>query len=77
VFLQGIPHQIVGVGIPSGEAFGTPTITAGINIQELIDARIAAKQAKNYAESDRIRKELLDAGIVLEDSPVGTTWRRD
>jgi cysteinyl-tRNA synthetase len=76
-FLQGIPHQIVGVGgIPSGEAFGTPTITAGINIQELIDARIAAKQAKNYAESDRIRKELLDAGIVLEDSAAGTTWRR-
>ena len=76
-FLQGIPHQIVGVGgIPSGEAFGTPTITAGINIQGLIDARIAAKQAKNYAESDRIRKELLDAGIVLEDSAAGTTWRR-
>ncbi|KXS33495.1 MAG: Cysteine--tRNA ligase [Candidatus Gallionella acididurans] len=47
---------------------------AGINAQ--IEARIAAKNAKNYAEADRIRKELLDAGIVLEDTPQGTTWRR-
>lgn len=41
-----------------------------------IEARIAAKQSKNYAEADRIRKELLAAGIVLEDSASGTTWRR-
>jgi cysteinyl-tRNA synthetase len=42
-----------------------------------IDARIAAKKAKNFAEADRIRKELADAGILLEDRPDGTTdWRR-
>jgi cysteinyl-tRNA synthetase len=45
-------------------------------IQAQIAARNAAKQAKNYAESDRIRKELLAAGIVLEDSATGTSWRR-
>jgi cysteinyl-tRNA synthetase len=46
-------------------------------IDEMINARTAAKKAKNYAEADRIRKELLDAGIVLEDTPQGTTtWRR-
>jgi cysteinyl-tRNA synthetase len=46
------------------------------DIEVMIENRIAAKQAKNYAEADRIRKELLAAGIVLEDSPTGTTWRR-
>jgi cysteinyl-tRNA synthetase len=45
-------------------------------IQALMDARIAARKAKNFAEADRIRKELADQGIVLEDGPKGTTWRR-
>jgi cysteinyl-tRNA synthetase len=45
--------------------------------QSLIDARIAAKKAKNFAEADKIRKELADSGILLEDRPDGTTdWRR-
>jgi cysteinyl-tRNA synthetase len=44
------------------------------HIQRQIDARAAAKQAKNFAEADRIRKELADQGIVLKDSPAGTTW---
>ena len=39
-------------------------------------ARNTAKQEKNYAEADRIRKELLADGIVLEDSAAGTNWRR-
>ncbi|MBU1777346.1 MAG: cysteine--tRNA ligase, partial [Gammaproteobacteria bacterium] len=47
---------------------------AAINAQ--IEARIAAKKAKNFAEADRIRKELLEAGIVLEDTAQGTSWRR-
>ena len=45
-------------------------------IQAQIQARAAAKAAKNFAEADRIRNDLLAQGIVLKDSPTGTTWER-
>jgi cysteinyl-tRNA synthetase len=46
-------------------------------IQSLIDARVAAKKAKNWKEADRIRDELKSQGILLEDRPDGSTdWRR-
>ena len=62
----------------TGEAsLGVPsTALSGGQISQMIENRTVAKKAKNYAEADRIRKELLAAGIVLEDTPQGTTWRR-
>jgi cysteinyl-tRNA synthetase len=46
------------------------------DIDAKVGARTTAKQTKNFAEADRLRDELKAAGVVLEDSPQGTTWRR-
>ncbi len=46
------------------------------DIEAQIGARIAAKKAKNFAEADRIRSDLLAQDIVLEDTAQGTLWRR-
>jgi cysteinyl-tRNA synthetase len=56
-----------------------PAVQEGIDtrrIDELLHQRNAARAAKNWSEADRIRKELDAMGIVLEDSPQGTSWRR-
>ena len=46
-------------------------------IEALIEARIEARKARDWAQSDRIRDELVQAGIILEDKPGGkTVWRR-
>ena len=44
-------------------------------IQALVDARTAAKKARNFPESDRLRDELIAMGIELKDTPQGTEWR--
>ncbi|MDT4826605.1 Cysteine--tRNA ligase [compost metagenome] len=62
--LQGDPKAFLQAGTTLDEA----------TIQAKIEARAAAKAAKNFAEADRIRQELLEQGIVLKDSPTGTTW---
>ena len=54
----------------TGCPFGPPEIA------DLIEQRAEARRAKQYAQGDAIRQRLLEAGIVLEDGPGGTTWRR-
>lgn len=46
-------------------------------IESLIQERIDARKNKDFARSDEIRDQLKDQGIILEDTPQGTRWRRD
>ncbi|MBW8078206.1 MAG: cysteine--tRNA ligase [Gallionella sp.] len=78
-FLQGRDVVSFSANITNGADVMVSSISVSHtseSINHLIEARTTAKQSKNYAEADRIRKELLAAGIVLEDSAAGTTWRR-
>ncbi|KQP22049.1 cysteine--tRNA ligase [Pseudorhodoferax sp. Leaf267] len=56
-------------GAASQEAVLSP-----VAITEMITQRAAAKASRDFAEADRIRRVLLDQGVVLKDTPAGTTW---
>jgi cysteinyl-tRNA synthetase len=64
--LQDIPESFLQAGASLDE----------VAIQVQIAARASAKAAKNFVEADRIRQELAALGVVLKDSPTGTTWER-
>jgi cysteinyl-tRNA synthetase len=59
---------------------GGPDVVGGAldaaEIERRIAARVAARRQRDWKASDRIRDELAAAGVLLEDGPAGTTWRR-
>ena len=89
--IAGVEHDhtallgaLAFLGLPSlgpersrsgGDLRGGSDNADSADVDALVAARTAARQAKNWAESDRIRDTLLARGIVLEDGPAGTTWR--
>jgi cysteinyl-tRNA synthetase len=76
--LKQLGH-VLGLFKQEAAAFlrGKADASGDADIQSQIDARNAAKKNKNFAEADRIRKALTEAGVMLEDKPSGITeWRR-
>jgi cysteinyl-tRNA synthetase len=74
------PGVVVGEAGGSIQMGGTASGTVSLSkseIDSLIEERATARRTKNFKRSDEIRKQLADAGVVLEDKPDGTTtWRR-
>ncbi len=69
--LQDDPEAWLKGGVGGGSELSDEQIEA------LIQQRLEARKARNWAEADRIRDELKAQGIVLEDTPQGTSWRRE
>lgn len=71
---------VLGLLTRSPEVFLQGSVSAAGSdhavIDALVAARSAAKKARNFAEADRLREELATQGVVLEDTPQGTLWRR-
>ena len=60
-----------------GLVYNRETKSLDSEIEAMIEARTAARKAKNWAEADRIRDELKAQGIILEDTPNGVKWHKE
>jgi cysteinyl-tRNA synthetase len=68
--------RVLGLGLESLVQDNGENEGFSAEIAELIDKRTEAKKTKDFTTADNIRQSLKERGIILEDGPAGTTWRR-
>jgi len=73
--LKELAFDVMGLRLPAIEA-KADAIAAAPFIELLIQTRYELRQAKQYQMADQIRNKLTDLGILLEDTPKGTTWHQ-
>jgi cysteinyl-tRNA synthetase len=71
-----VSGTILGLLQQDAEAWLKGDTGEAAEIEDLIAQRMAARKGRDFAEADRIRNALAMKGILLEDGPHGTTWRR-
>lgn len=71
--LRGLLRDLAGI---FGIQFAETGELLDADVENLIEERIAARKAKNFARSDELRDQLAQEGIILEDTPQGTRWHR-
>ena len=75
-FLQGLYDKIVTLTDILGLIVEKEEELLAEDIEALIEERQAARKAKNFQRADEIRNELLEKGIILEDTREGVKWKR-
>lgn len=79
--IAGLGNKLFGLFTATPEEFfGIEAAKASLGVSEgeinkMIEDRATAKKAKDFKRADEIRSQLLEKGVILEDSPKGTTWK--
>jgi len=68
--------NIIGVLNDDAEVFLKNNFDEEIDVEDIIKQRDEAKASKDYSTADKLRNDLLEKNILIEDTPSGTVWRR-
>ena len=68
--------NVLGILSQDAEVFLKDNVNKGIDVEKIIRQRDEAKVSKDYVTADKLRDDLLENDILIEDTPTGTVWRK-